>query len=140
LIHIYESYIFNFSFLLFLVLLFCIYGNKFHNISLLAATVNICLSICHLLSCINLLQNISLIECKSGRTQKLPFGANTEIELKHVTATSGKTGTLVTWNIPHYVLHYFQIYLFYFWGQSYHQIQMGNFSTVPLLLTVSNIQ
>ena len=101
LIHIYKSCICSSSFLLFLILLFRIYGNMFHNISLLAAMVNVCLSICHLILCIDLLQNISLSECNSGRTQKLPFGVNTETELKHTTTTSGKTGTLVIWNIPH---------------------------------------
>jgi len=96
LIHIYNSCIFSSSFLLFLVLLFCIYGNMFHSISLLATIVNFCLFICHLFSCINLLQNILLTECNSGRTQKLPFGANTEIGLKNITTTSGKTSTLVS--------------------------------------------
>jgi hypothetical protein len=82
LIQVYKSCVIRSPFLSFLFLLLSIFGNMFHNISLLPAIVNVCLSICHLLSCVNLLQNILLNEYKT------------------ITTTSGKTDTLVSWNIP----------------------------------------
>jgi hypothetical protein len=41
---------------------------------------------------------ISLTEFKTGTIQKLPFGVNTTIELKILTALSDNTGTLVSRN------------------------------------------
>jgi hypothetical protein len=42
---------------------------------------------------------ISLIECYTGTTQKLPFGVNTT-EPQNTTATFDNTGTLVGQNVP----------------------------------------
>jgi len=37
-----------------------------------------------------------LTECKSGTSQKLPFGVITANELKNITTTSNNTNTLVS--------------------------------------------
>ena len=42
---------------------------------------------------------VSLTESSSGTVQKLPFGVNTTIELKNITATSDSNGMLVSLNI-----------------------------------------
>jgi hypothetical protein len=47
--------------------------------------------------------NISLTECSSGIIQKLPFGVDTRIEPKNVTATSAIFGIFDTWNIPRWM-------------------------------------
>jgi len=44
--------------------------------------------------------HISVTECISGKTQKLPFRISTTIELQNITTTSSITSTLVSWNIP----------------------------------------
>jgi len=44
--------------------------------------------------------NIPLTGCNSGTIQKFLFAVGTMIELNNVTATSGNTGTLGSWNIP----------------------------------------
>jgi hypothetical protein len=42
-----------------------------------------------------IIENISLTECSIGTTQKLPFGVNTTVEFKRVTATSDNTYALL---------------------------------------------
>jgi hypothetical protein len=43
---------------------------------------------------------ISLTECNSGTTQKIPLDIGIIIELKYETTTSDNIGTLVSCNIP----------------------------------------
>jgi len=48
-------------------------------------------------------KTISLTECSIVTTQKFPFGVNTTIELKNITATSDSTGTPVSRNTPRWM-------------------------------------
>ena len=46
---------------------------------------------------------MSVTECNSDTTQKLPFGVSTTVQLQNVRNTSDITGTLVSWNTPRYM-------------------------------------
>jgi hypothetical protein len=48
-------------------------------------------------------KTISLTEYNNGTIQNFPFGVNTTIELKNITATSDSTGTPVSRNTPRWM-------------------------------------
>jgi hypothetical protein len=74
-----------------------VFACPFHSHDLAAGIVIRCFTC--ILSERHMCRYISLTECNSGTTQNCHLD-NITIEVKNVTATSGNTGILFSWNIP----------------------------------------